>query len=202
MNVIEGPTAEFFVPVAQASAFQAARDIVLRTAPSNIGVLARAAAEEMKRELPTMRTASIMSMAQSLEPQFRPWRLGATLFAAFGALALVVAAIGVYSVVAYAVSQRANELGVRIALGANAVDLLRLVVGDSFKIVVIGGVIGVVASLALGTLVASLLYGLSPRDPFVLAGSTLVLCAIGVVASLVPAWRATRVDPVTALRAD
>jgi ABC-type antimicrobial peptide transport system permease subunit len=202
MEVIEKPTMRYFVPLAQARLGTAARFIVVRTISPHPGDVERVAALELKRALPTMTTPSIVPMSQSLERQFRPWQLGATLFTAFGILALVVAAIGIYSVVAYAVSQRTHELGVRIALGARVADLLELVVGESFKVVAIGIVIGVLASLALGKLVASLLYGLSPRDPLVVAGSALVLCAIGIGASLIPAWRAARVDPVTALRMD
>jgi ABC-type antimicrobial peptide transport system permease subunit len=141
-------------------------------------------------------------MAQSLEPQFRPWKLGAELFVALSLLALVVSAIGVYSVVAYTVSQRTREMGIRIALGARARDVLSLVVGEGSRTVAIGVVLGLVAALAAGRLVAALLYGVTPHDPPVLAGAALVLMAVGAAASLVPSWRAARVDPVIALRAD
>ena len=132
----------------------------------------------------------------------RPWQLGAVLFTAFGVLALVVAAIGIYSVVSYTVSQRVHEMGVRIALGARVGDILSLVTGESSRVVGLGVLLGVGAALLLGRLVASLLYGISARDPVILTTSALVLFAIGVAASLVPALRAARVDPVSALRAD
>jgi ABC-type antimicrobial peptide transport system permease subunit len=149
-----------------------------------------------------MTRARIIVMSQVLERDFRPWRLGAILFTAFGALALVVAAIGVYSVVAYAVTQRMHEMGVRIALGARLPDIMTLVTTESVKVVAVGVGLGIVIALALGRLIVSLLYGLSPHDPLVILAAAAVLCAIGIAASLVPAWRASRVDPVIALRAD
>jgi putative ABC transport system permease protein len=141
-------------------------------------------------------------MASILEPELRPWRLGATLFTAMGLLALAVAAVGVYSVIAYAMSQRTSEMGIRIALGARLGDIARLVVADGLRTVTVGIVVGVVAALMLSQLVASLLYGVSPRDPLVVAVAAITLALIGLGASVIPAIRAARVDPVTALRAD
>jgi putative ABC transport system permease protein len=144
----------------------------------------------------------IVRLSDYLEPQYRPWRLGAALFLAFGALAFVVAAIGIYSSVAYSVNQRLHEFGVRIALGARLVDVVGLVVGGGLRVVALGVVAGVVLSLATGKFVATLLYGVSPSSPAVLASVVVVLLAAGLVAALIPAWRAGRVDPVVALRAD
>ena len=134
--------------------------------------------------------------------QLRTWRLGATLFSTFGLLALCVAAIGIYSVVAYAVSQRTHEMGVRIALGASARDILDLVVRDRMLVVGTGVAAGVVSALALGRFVAPLLFGVTASDPSTLLGGAAVLTAIAIAASLLPAWRAARIDPATALRAD
>jgi putative ABC transport system permease protein len=119
-----------------------------------------------------------------------------------GLLALAVAAVGVYSVIAYAMSQRTSEMGIRIALGARLGDIARLVVADGLRTVTVGIVVGVVAALMLSQLVASLLYGVSPRDPLVVAVAAITLALIGLGASVIPAIRAARVDPVTALRAD
>jgi ABC-type antimicrobial peptide transport system permease subunit len=127
---------------------------------------------------------------------------GAWLFSVFGALALVVAAIGVYSVLAYSVSQRTHEMGVRMALGARNEHVMALVVREGVRVVLVGVVVGVAASLALGTVVASMLYDTSPHDPVVLAVVAAVLTIVGVAASAVPAWRASRTDPVVALRSD
>ena len=141
-------------------------------------------------------------MLTDLEPEMRPWKLGATLFTAMGVLALLVAAIGVYSVMSYAVSQRDKEMGIRVALGAKLSDITRLVVGEGMRTIAIGIGLGIVLSLALSRLVASLLIGISPRDPVILVTAAVILAAIGIVASLVPAIRAGRADPMTTLRVD
>jgi predicted permease len=197
MSVVEAPhrqaPMQYYIPSAQANEYNAPQNIIVRIHSQNIGAFSRVAAQELKRAFPTMVRPRIVAMSQTLEREFRPWRLGAVLFTAFGALALIVAAIGVYSVVAYAVTQRMHEMGVRIALGAGLSDIVGLVTTETFKVVAVGVALGILASLALGRLVASLLYGLSPRDPMVMAAAAVVLCAIGVAASLVPAWRASRV---------
>jgi ABC-type antimicrobial peptide transport system permease subunit len=142
------------------------------------------------------------SMMTDLETEMRPWRLGATLFTAMGILALLVAAVGVYSVIAYSVSQRAHEMGVRIALGARLGDIARLVVGEGLRTIAIGIAAGIALALAAGKLIASLLYGISPRDPAVMIGAAVILALIGIAASVIPALRAARVEPATALRVD
>jgi ABC-type antimicrobial peptide transport system permease subunit len=141
-------------------------------------------------------------MADVLEPQIRPWRLGATIFVAFGALALVVAAVGTYSVIAYAVSQRAHEMSVRVALGARAADLLRLIVGQGVRLAVLGVVCGSVVAIVASHVIASLLYETSARDPLIVGAVALLLVLVATIASGIPAWRATRADPVVALRSD
>ena len=144
----------------------------------------------------------ITPMTANLEPQYRPWRLGASLFAALGLLALMVTLVGVYSTVSYGVSQRTHEFGVRIALGARIGDVLRQVVGEGLRTVAIGVALGIVLALAAGRLVAALLYGVSASDPAVMLLVALVLLAVAALAAVIPAWRAARVDPVTALRAE
>jgi ABC-type antimicrobial peptide transport system permease subunit len=124
------------------------------------------------------------------------------MFALFGALALVLAAVGLYSVIAYNVTQRSHELGVRIALGASARDVLRLVVGSGIRVAAAGIVIGGVIALVAGRFIAPLLYRVSPKDPLTYAAAGLTLLAVAVLASLIPALRATHVDPNLALRAD
>jgi putative ABC transport system permease protein len=141
-------------------------------------------------------------MTKYLEPELRPWRLGATLFTAFGLLALLVAAVGVYGVIAYSFSQRTHELGIRTALGASVGDTYKLVLGEAMRLTMIGVAAGVLLALALGRLVASLLYATSAKDPLVIAAAAAVLLAVGTAASLLPAWRATKTDPMTVLRAE
>jgi len=124
------------------------------------------------------------------------------MFSVFGVLALLVAAVGLYSVIAYNVVQRTHELGVRVALGAQSPDVVRLVLGEGARVSLAGVVIGLIAAGTGARYVGPLLFGVSPRDPVVFAGVALSLMAVALLASLLPAWRAARVDPSVALRAD
>ncbi|HEX4684699.1 MAG TPA: ABC transporter permease [Gemmatimonadaceae bacterium] len=126
----------------------------------------------------------------------------ATLSGFFGGLALLLSMVGLYGVMAYMVARRRNEIGVRIALGALRGRVIRLVLGETARIVVVGIVLGIALSFALTRLVQSFLYGLEPRDPRTLAGAALLLTVVGVAASVIPALRAARMDPVAALRED
>jgi predicted permease len=127
-------------------------------------------------------------------------RISMLLLGAFALTALLLAVVGIYGVVSYSVTQRTRELGVRMALGAATADTLRLVLGRSLRLVAAGTVCGLVASFAVTRVMAGLLYDVSPLDPVVFGGVSVLLAAAGLVASLVPARRATRVDPIEALR--
>ena len=116
--------------------------------------------------------------------------------------ALLVAAVGLYSVIAYNVAQRTHELGVRVALGAQSPDVARLVVGEGIRVSLVGVAIGTAVALGAARYVGPLLFSVSPRDPVVFSVVALMLVVVAVVASLVPAWRASRVDPSVALRSD
>jgi predicted permease len=174
---------------------------VLRVSPNQRASVARALhdllASEFPGGIPTIRT-----MAALMEPTYRPWRLGAELFTLFGVLALVVAGIGIYSSVSYAVSQRTHEFGIRVALGARTADVMRQVVSEGLRTVLLGVITGILMALAASRLVASLLYGIAPSDPATLVAVAIVLVAIAAAAAFVPAWRAAKADPVAALRAD
>jgi predicted permease len=161
-------------------------------------------AEPVRRALQQLMPGAAYVDAQPLEDvvaeEFRSWRLGATMFTIFGILALVVAAVGLYSVVAYDVSQRTQELGVRVALGASAGAVIRLVLAEGVRVVALGFVLGALVALAFSTRVTPLLYHTSGKDPLAYAGVVAVLLAVALVASLAPALRASRVDPNVALR--
>jgi putative ABC transport system permease protein len=144
----------------------------------------------------------VQSMTETLDGEYWPWRLGAKLFTGFGLLALAVALLGIYSTVSYSVTQRAHEFGVRAALGAAASDLLRHVISGGVRVVALGVVIGTGLTLAAGKLVAALLYDVTPADPLVLVSVGATMLVVAVLATLVPAWRAARVDPVEALRTE
>jgi ABC-type antimicrobial peptide transport system permease subunit len=137
-----------------------------------------------------------------LEPQYRPWRLGASLFTAFGVLALALSSIGIYGVVAHTVARRKHEFGLRSALGASRADILLSVVRDNLRAVGLGVVIGLILAVALGRIVSALLHGVGPRDPAVLVAAGAAMLIVAIIAGLEPAWRATRVDPAAALRAE
>ena len=128
--------------------------------------------------------------------------MGALFGGALGVLGLLLALVGIYGVVSYAASQRTQEIGVRMALGAKPRDILRLVVGQGLTLVTIGLGIGLVAALGISSLMTSLLFGISPRDPLTFVAVPILLGAMALAASYIPAMRATRVDPVVALRSE
>ena len=137
-----------------------------------------------------------------IDPQLRSWRLGATLFSVFGMLALGIAAIGLFAVVSYLVSQRTREIGVRLALGGSSGGVVGLVIRDAVRLAATGGVVGVLIALAGGSVVQSMLYETSARDPLIAAAAVMALLLVTVVAVALPAWRAGRVSPMAALRQD
>jgi predicted permease len=151
---------------------------------------------------PNMPYADVRPLSTRLGRQTRSWTLGATMFSIFGALSLLLAAIGLYSVVAFTVAQRVHEFGVRVALGATGGNLLRLTIVRGVAPVVAGLGVGIVLALMAARLVEGLLFELSPRDPTVFASASAILLLVAIIASLVPAVRATKVDPMLALRSE
>lgn len=202
-DVVEHATMQYYLPLGSSFADgpQHAGVLILRTPPARSGDVA-AAVERTLRELMPGAEPRVHRMADILAPQYRPWRLGAGLLTALGLLALVVAALGTYSALAYVFSQRRHEIGVRIALGAGAGNIFGLVLAEGVRLVVIGVLAGCGLALAAGRLVASALYDTSAHDPLVMAGVVLTLIVTAFAASLAPAWRAAGVDPATALRAE
>jgi putative ABC transport system permease protein len=142
------------------------------------------------------------SLQDTIDPQVRPWRLGAAVFTLMGVLALVVAAVGLYSVTSYLVAQRTREIGVRLALGAQGRSIVLLVLRNSVSMTATGVVIGLAISVWAGRFVGPLLFETSPRDGGVLLAGAATLLAVSVLASAIPALRAKGVNPIEALRAD
>jgi len=129
-----------------------------------------------------------------------PQQFNLVLVALFGALALILAAAGLYGVAAYSVAQRRREMGIRMAMGAQAKDVLRLVLGYGTKLAVLGVAVGSLTALVLTRSVSSLLYGISEHDPLTFVGVAVLLVSVAVIASYIPARRAMRADPLVALR--
>jgi putative ABC transport system permease protein len=145
---------------------------------------------------------SIDPLGDGIDYQLRPWRLGATVFGLFGALALLLAAVGLYSVLSFSVAQRTFEIGIRTALGATRRDVTRLIVGEGLRVVLFAIAIGTAAVFLAAPKFGSLLYETSPRDPLTYVGVVALLIVAALLACLLPALRATRVAPSIALRAE
>jgi putative ABC transport system permease protein len=149
---------------------------------------------------PDIPVTDVLSMDDVIAQSMSPQRFNLMLLAAFAGLALLLAAVGIYGVLSYTVRRRVREIGIRMALGASQSDILRLVVGDGMKPILTGVAIGLAAALALSRLVASLVFGVPSRDPLTFTVVALLLVVVGIVANTLPAYRATRVEPVRTLR--
>ena len=156
----------------------------------------------LQREMPGASYVVVTPFSDIGGPQRRSWRLGATMFVVFGGLALALGFGGLYGVLAYSVTQRTHEMGVRSALGARVYDIVGLVVRDGLRVAVAGVALGVIVALWAGRFVESLLFRVSPSDPAVFAGVVIALVGAAAAASLLPALRASRVEPTVALRSD
>lgn len=199
--IFEDPGLYFFAPMAQQ--YRPLRVLHVRTtgAPE---AMAPAAQREIRALNPDLPVYDVRSMEHMLDGPngFFLLQMGALFGAGLGALGLVLALVGIYGVVSYAAAQRTQEIGVRMALGAQRGDILRLVVGRGLALVATGIVLGLAIALGVSRLLASLLFGISSTDPVTFAVVPLVLGCMAVLASYLPALRATRIDPMTALRKD
>lgn len=201
INVWETPSKMIFRPLAQDVPGAATMAIRTTRQPSETALAVRQA---IRTADPGVSIYDVRTMADHLDNSnaFFPFRLGAFVTGLFGAMGVLLASIGLYGMMAYHVSQRTQEIGVRMALGAQARDIIRDVLVRGGRLALIGVVIGVVLAAALGQLLKTLLVDVSPFDPLIYAAVTCLLMAIALLASFVPARRATVVDPLVALRAD
>jgi ABC-type antimicrobial peptide transport system permease subunit len=151
---------------------------------------------------PTIRYVTLSTIQDAIDPKAASWRIGATVFSLAGLLALVVAAVGMYSVMSYLVADRTHEIGVRLALGARRADLARMLVGGSTVTAAIGVAVGSLGALLASRFVEPLLFDVSARDPLIYGAVAAVLIVVAIAAAIVPTIRASRIDPLEALRVE
>ena len=189
----------WFVYTEQEQSPDGFNDLVVRVKGKPEAVLAQIRAA-IRDEDPKLAIAEATPLAEMVNRSFSQEKLLAKLAGFFGALALLLAAIGLYGVVSYSVSRRTNEIGIRMALGARPGGVLRMVLGEYLIVVALGLAVGIPAALACGRLVSSQLYGLPANDPFIIAGASAALLAVALAAVYLPARRTTLLDPLAALR--
>jgi len=195
----EASKVETYVPYWQMT--EPGMNVILKAAgnPAPLAAALRQAVYSIDRDVPV---SSVTRLADLVGDSIAQSRFFALLAMAFAVLALTLAAIGIYGVMAYAVSQRTTEIGVRMALGATPFEVFRLVVGDGLKLTAIGIALGIGGSLVIARWLTTLLFGVGAGDPVTLGATALVLLVVAGSACFFPARRATRVDPMVALRAE
>jgi predicted permease len=201
-GLTDPPAMQYYIPRGQEVGFGGELLLVRPAGPTDDPQLADALRAALLEVDPGLSWVGVDRLQERIDPQVRPWRLGATLFTLFGGLALLIAAIGLYSVMAYMVADRTHEMGVRMVLGADRRAVLGLVLRKSAVLVAGGLLIGTVLALTGSRFIQPALFETSATDPAVLAGVAVVTLVAAFLASVVPAWRAVRVDPVIALRTD
>ena len=171
---------------------------VVRTAGDPVP-LTKAMREAIRRVDSTLPVVNMSTQAERVEGRFAQERLFANAYSLFGALALVLACVGLFGVMSYNVARRTNEIGIRMALGARAFDVIRMILGECWLLIGLGVTIGVLAALGAGRWVAQVLFGITPADVTTLVGATLLIVTVASLAGFLPARRAARVDPLVAL---
>ena len=191
----------YFTPLAQDADYPMPDQLMIRTDgdPARWAEPIRKALLELRPDLPFIR---LRPYQESVDSRARSWRLGANMLTLFGALSLIIAAIGLYAVLSFAVTQRTQELGIRAAIGATPARLMKLVLGNGMTTAIAGTVLGTALALLFSSRIAPLLFRTSPRDPLVYAATAVVILGVAAGASWIPGRRATRVEPVRALKAE
>lgn len=175
--------------------------LVIRTG-MDASAMVSAVRGEVRGLDPDQPVFNVRSMQELLEGSVAQPRYRALLMSLFAGLALVLAAIGLYGVITRSVTQRINEVGIRMAIGASRADILNLIVGRTMRLAITGLLAGLALALLGAQLISKLLFDISARDPVTLGVACLVMLGVAVSASLVPAWRVTRINPASALRAE
>jgi predicted permease len=195
-DVREDPLPFVYVPVAQLVEYLGSIEVRTEGDVAALAPVVRAAIAEVSGQLPILNTRTL---ADQVERTLHQDRLFSRLTSLLGMLALLLASIGLYGVLAYSVARRTNEIGVRIALGAGKRQVLWMILKDGLRLVFLGVLLGIPVAMAAGQVTSSMLYGLEPTDPVTIFVATLSLTAVAAFAGFLPAWRAARLDPVVAL---
>jgi putative ABC transport system permease protein len=198
-NIEDASSPQVYVPVTQALP-QGAELVVRTQLPPD--TLTRSVMSALRELNPGQPATEFRPVQDLVDRAVSPRWFFMLLVTAFAALGLILAALGIYGVVSYSVARQTHEIGIRMALGAERQDVLRLVAQEGLKFTLIGAAVGIAGALALTRFLSGLLYGIQPTDPLTFAGVALLLATVAMLASLVPAWRATKVDPMVALRCE
>jgi ABC-type antimicrobial peptide transport system permease subunit len=199
-GVAEAPIPFIFQPILQNYSPQATLHV---RADGSAAALAPAVRREVREIDPTLSVFNVRTLEDQVFDSLAPLRTNVIVMAAFGLLALTLASIGLYGVASYSVTQRTREIGVRMALGARRGSVLRLILGQGVLLVAVGVATGLLAATALVSIMpAALLPNVSVRDPLTFAGTAALLTVVALIATCIPAYRATRIDPLVALRAE
>jgi putative ABC transport system permease protein len=164
--------------------------------------ITQAVREQIRQSDPALPVFQMRTMEENRRRSFWQYGVFGWMFSIFGFIALALASVGVYGVLSYAVSQRTQEIGVRVALGAERRDVLRLIIGQGLKLAAVGVVVGLAGAFAVTPVIRTLLYNVTPTDPLSFAGVAAFLIGVATAASYIPARRALRVDPIVALRGE
>jgi ABC-type antimicrobial peptide transport system permease subunit len=197
-SLTQAPSMLFYVPLAQQGA--TATSLFVRTAGAGAGGVAQEIVGAIRAIDPNVSPYEVLTLREQVNRSTSGERIMTALLSLFASLALFLAAMGLYGVISYMVSQSTRELGVRMALGARPSQLMALVMTSGLRLTLAGIAVGVAIALGTTRLLGNLLFQVSPRDPLVFAAVVVVLAAVAIAACVLPAWRATRLDPVRALR--
>ena len=196
----EPPVMHYYIPFGQEVGFGGT--VLLVRSGGNPLLLGPAVRRAIMDRDPTVRFVDVSTIQDRIDPQTKQWRIGATVFVLSGLLALIVAAVGVYSVMSYLVAERTHEIGVRLALGARRTDVAKLILRGGIGMAVVGSLLGCAAALVASRMIESLLFNESARDPWIYAGASVVIISVAALAGVVPTIRANHISPLLALKAE
>jgi predicted permease len=200
MTLEEGSGNEFYIPIRQTQDYGVVDMVVRSSLPT--GELASRLREALLPIEPNLPTANLRTMQTLVDRAASPRRFTVLLLGGFAAFALILASLGIYAVISYSVSQRKNEIGIRMALGASPATVRQLILGETMRLAGVGAAIGLVSALLASQLASALLFGVTATDPLTFAGMLVVLAAVAMLAGYVPALRAARIEPVSLLRSE